>query len=133
MWYYLLIFIFAGVSILTLCFGNLDIVIKMRDGALVGRVFLVCNVFLLVPPIFSTSYLVTDTELAIKAGLFRKTISLKSIEKACSIYSALSSPFAFSFSRTRIFYKNKKGKIRFFDISPKEREKFETKISNIIK
>jgi len=72
---------------------------------------------------FNTNYEIGQTELIIRSAGFRWRVSLDSIVEVLPTHNPLSSP-ACSLDRLRVNYRNRKRRMRFVLISPREKEEF---------
>jgi Bacterial PH domain len=72
---------------------------------------------------FNTNYEVGQTELVIRSAGFKWRVSLDSIVEVFPTHNPLSSP-ACSLDRLRVNYRNRKGRLKFVLISPREKEEF---------
>ena len=72
---------------------------------------------------FNTNYEIGQTELIIRSAGFRWRVPLDSIVEVLPTHNPLSSP-ACSLDRLRVNYRNRKGRIRFVLISPREKDEF---------
>lgn len=71
----------------------------------------------------NTNYEIGRTELLIRSAGFRWRVPLDSIVEVLPTHNPLSSP-ACSLDRLRVNYQNRKGRMRFVLISPREKEDF---------
>jgi len=72
---------------------------------------------------FNTNYEIGETKLLIRSAGFRWRVPLDSILEVLPTHNPLSSP-ACSLDRLRVNYRNRKGRMRFVLISPREKEEF---------
>jgi len=72
---------------------------------------------------FNTNYEIGPTELIIRSAGFRWRVPLDSIVDVVPTHNPLSSP-ACSLDRLRVNYRNRKERIRFVLISPREKKEF---------
>ncbi|MHB0960534.1 MAG: PH domain-containing protein [Pirellulaceae bacterium] len=73
--------------------------------------------------LFSTYYIVTATDLLVRAAFFRWRIPLEQIIEVFPTHNPLSSP-ALSLDRLRVNYKRPSGRTWWVMISPNERDRF---------
>ena len=114
-WFHLVVAVFILVPILSFSFSSYTLIL------LIGIVFVVFCVLVILPMYFFTYYILDETTLLIRGGLYYKRISYKYIERITESRYPWASCAALSYDRIEILYTKGLGVVY---ISPKEKQEF---------
>ena len=114
-WFHLVVVVFILVPILSFFFATYTLIL------LIGTVFVVFCVLVILPMYFFTYYILDETTLLIRGGLYYKRISYKNIERITETRYPWSSCTALSYDRIEILYSKGLG-VTY--ISPKDKQEF---------